>query len=250
MEIKALQSELEELHRLTMVYEFHKTTYEQHMESLKERYAGLLQEAARACDESDEIMEAVAGHIPEYVFKELGREPSKRKRDMKALDHKMNMVSFFVPLMGEMPSENAKAVSGRIVEFWNTKMPEYKIGHSDYDKIRNGFRKGTFCYITTAVCESLNKPDGCYELTTLRAYRDEYLMSSESGKEIVEEYYNIAPTIVKRVGRREDAGAIYRGIWEQYLRPCIRLIEEDRKEECKDRYSEMVRTLEKEYLYS
>ena len=75
-------------------------------------------------------------------------------------------------------------------------------------------------------------------------------MSSESGKEIVEEYYNIAPTIVKRIGRREDAGAIYKGIWEQYLRPCIRLIEEGRKEECKDRYSEMVRTLEKEYLYS
>ena len=31
MEIKALQSELEELYRLTMVYEFHKTTYEQYM---------------------------------------------------------------------------------------------------------------------------------------------------------------------------------------------------------------------------
>ena len=113
MEIKALQSELEELYRLTMVYEFHKTTYEQYMESLKERYAGLLQETARACDESENSMEAVAGCIPEYVFKELQKEPSKRKRNMKALDHKMNMVSFFVPLMGEMPSENVKAITGR-----------------------------------------------------------------------------------------------------------------------------------------
>ena len=250
MEIKVLQSELEELYRLTMVYEFHKTTYERHMESLKERYAGLLQETARVCDESEDIMGTVAGHIPEYVSKELQRETSRRKRDMKALDHKMNMVSFFVPLMGEMPSENAKAVTGRMVEIWNTKMPEYKIGHSDYDGIRNGFRKGMFCYITTAVCESLNKPDDCYELTTLRKYRDEYLLSTESGREIVEEYYNIAPTIVKRIGRQDDAGEIYRGIWDEYLSPCIHLIEKGRKEECKDRYSEMVRKLEKEYLYS
>lgn len=250
MEIKALQSELEELYRLTMVYEFHKTTYEQYMESLKERYAGLLQETARACDESENSMEAVAGCIPEYVFKELQKEPSKRKRNMKALDHKMNMVSFFVPLMGEMPSENVKAITGRMVEIWNTKMPEHKIGHSDYDGIRCGFRKGVFCYITTAVCESLNKPDDCYELTMLRKYRDEYLLSTQSGQKIVEEYYNIAPTIVKRISRQDDAGAIYRGIWEDYLSPCIRLIEEGRKEECKNRYSEMVRMLEKEYLYS
>lgn len=250
MEIKTLQSELEELYRLTMVYEFHKATYEQHIESLKEKYALLLQETARACDRSEDAMEAVAGHIPQYVFQELQRETSRRKRDIKALDHKMNMVSFFVPLMGEMPSENAKAVTGRMVEFWNAKMPEYKIGHSDYDGIRGGFRKGVFCYITTAVCESLDKPDDCYELTMLRKYRDEYLMSSESGKEIVEEYYNIAPTIVKRISRQENAGEIYRGIWEDYLNPCIRMIEENRKEECKGRYIEMVRKLEKEYLYS
>lgn len=250
MEIKALQSELEELYRLTMVYEFHKSTYEQHMEALKEKYAGLLQRTALVCNGSEEDMEAVAQMIPEYVSKELMRESSRRKRDLKALDHKMNMVSFFVPLMGQMPSENAKAVTARMVELWNQKMPEYKIGHSDYDGIRNGFRKGVFCYITTAVCESLNKPDDCYELTALRTYRDEYLLATKSGQKIVEEYYNIAPTIVKRISRQPDAGRIYRGIWEEYLSPCIRLIEENRKEECRDRYIEMVRKLEKEYLYS
>ena len=250
MEIKVLQSELEELYRLTMVYEFHKTTYEQHMESLKERYAGLLQETARVCDESEDIMGTVAGHIPEYVSKELQRETSRRKRDMKALDHKMNMVSFFVPLMGEMPSENAKAVTGRMVEIWNTKMPEYKIGHSSYESIKGGFKKGIFCYITTAVCRSMNKPDDCYELNALRAYRDGYLSETEEGRRIVEEYYNIAPTIVKRIDREAGADDIYRGIWEEYLSPCIRLIEDDKKEECKELYVTMVRSLEKKYLYS
>ena len=37
---------------------------------------------------------------------------------------------------------------------------------------------------------------------------------------------DIAPTIVKRIGRRSDAGTIYQGIYDQYLKPCIRLIEE------------------------
>ena len=93
-------------------------------------------------------------------------------------------------------------------------------------------------------------PDDCYELTTLRAYRDGYLSGTEEGRRIVEEYYNIAPTIVKRIDRQENADEIYRGIWDEYLRPCIRLIEKDEKEECKELYITMVRSLEKEYLYS
>lgn len=250
MEIEKLWSELEELYRLTMVYEFHKTTYEQRFESLKERYRQLLEKTAHTCDQSEHCRGEVAKHIPRYVSKELQREPSRRKRDIKALDHKMNMVSYFVPLMGEIPSDNAKAFTDEIVEEWNSRMPEYKIGHSDYHAIKNGFRRGMFCYITTAVCQSLNKSDDCYELSALRKYRDEYLLSSESGREIVKEYYNIAPTIVKRIDRQPHSRDIYRKIWEDYLNPCICLIEENKKEECKNRYVDMVRKLEKEYLYS
>ena len=250
MEINRLQKELTDLYRTTMDYEFRKATYDNRMNSLRKIYEELLEETASACDGSDEALESLAACVPEYAAGDLAGQPSKRKRELKSLDHKMNMVSYFLPLMGLAPTEKAQQLTQRMVEIWNEKMPEYKIGHSDYDGIRGGFRKGVFCYITTAVCESLDKPDDCYELTMLRKYRDEYLMSSESGKEIVEEYYNIAPTIVKRISRQENAGEIYRGIWEDYLNPCIRMIEENRKEECKGRYIEMVRKLEKEYLYS
>ena len=129
-------------------------------------------------------------------------------------------------------------------------MPKYKSALSTYEGIRDGCTRGMFCYSTTAVCRSLDKPDDCYELTALRQYRDEYLLSFESGKSLVEEYYNIAPTIVKRINRQKNAGEVYRGIWDRYLSPCIRLIEEDKKEECREVYSQMVRKLEKEYLYS
>lgn len=250
METDRLLENLRELYDAALEYEFHKSSYEKYMESLKSKYADLLEETAGICDRTEDGLERIAACIPEYVCGELDKISSKRKRDLAALDHKMNMVSYFVPLIGEIPSLQAKTLTERMVEVWNEKMPEYKIGHSTYDSIRGGFKKGIFCYITTAVCRSMDKPDDCYELNTLRAYRDGYLSETEEGRRIVEEYYNIAPTIVKRIDRQEDAHNIYRGIWEEYLSRCIRLIEEDEKDKCKELYISMVRSLEKEYLYS
>lgn len=250
MDTDRLLKKLTDLYIMMMDYEFHKSSYVKYMESLKSEYADLLQETADICERSDEERERIAACIPEYVRGELEKAGPKRKRDLKALDHKMNMVSYFVPLMGEIPSLQAKDLTERMVKTWNEKMPEYKIGHSTYDSIRGGFKKGIFCYITTAVCRSMDKPDDCCELTTLRAYRDDYLSKTEEGRSIVEEYYNVAPTIVKRIDRQDDADDIYRGIWEKYIEPCICLIREDRKEECKELYISMVHSLEEEYLYS
>lgn len=250
METERLLDRLRELYSVTMEYEFHKSSYEKYMESLKSKYAELLEETARCCDRTDDGLERIAGCIPEYVCGELEKISSRRKRDLKALDYKMNMVSYFVPLLGEIPSLQARDLAERTVALWNERMPEYKIGHSTYESIKGGFKKGIFCYITTAVCRSMDKPDDCYELTTLRRYRDGYLADTEDSGEIIREYYNIAPTIVKRIDRRDNPDAVYRKIWEDYLNPCIRLIEEDRNEECKELYIRMVRSLEKEYLYS
>lgn len=248
MEINRLQKELTDLYRTTMDYEFQKATYDNRMDSLKKTYEELLEETASACDASEGALESLAACVPEYVAERLAAQPSRRKREMRSLDHKMNMVSYFLPLMGLVPTEKAQQLTQRMVEIWNEKMPEYKIGHSTYEGIRGGFKKGLFCYITTAVCRSLDKPDDCYELTALRRYRDDYLLMSDGGRELVEEYYNIAPTIVKRINREKNPGEIYRGIWQEYLRPCIRLIEENRNEECREVYSRMVRKLEKDYM--
>ena len=235
---------------MTLDYEFHKSSYEKYMESLKSKYEDLLEETALCCDRTEDGLERIAGCIPEYVCGELEKISSRRKRELKALDYKMNMVSYFVPLIGEIPSLQAGSLTERMVELWNEKMPEYKIGHSTYESIKGGFKKGIFCYITTAVCRSMDKPDDCYELTTLRRYRDGYLADTKEGSEIIREYYNIAPTIVKRIDRQDNSDGIYRKIWEDYLNPCIRLIEEGRNDDCKELYIRMVRSLEKKYLYS
>ena len=37
---------------------------------------------------------------------------------------------------------------------------------------------------------------------------------AKEGEAMVKEYYNIAPTIVNRIGRQENAGAVYDEIWD------------------------------------
>ena len=246
-----LQADMISLFQETAEYakKFHKKTYASDMDILLNRHGALLGRIREAFEESDEALAETASVIPDYAAKQLAAVPSKRKRDLACLDFNMNMVSFFVPLLGEISSVKTKEFTEKMIELYNERMPDNKIGHSTREQIQGGFKKG-LCYITTAVCRSLDKPDDCYELTLLRNYRDQYLLESKEGMETVNEYYNIAPTIVKRIDRQEDSASIYAGIWQDYLSPCVRLIEEVKKKECQMLYSDMVRKLERKYLYS
>ena len=54
---------------------------------------------------------------------------------------------------------------------------------------------------------------------------------------------------MKHISKRSDASAIYHWIWESYIDPCIRMIEDGRMNECKVRYEEMVSVLKERYFY-
>lgn len=243
-----LKEEMIRLYNQTMDFHFHKRTYDTDIKNLLNEHDSLLRRIAECCNGSEEDLERTVAYIPDYAAGQLAVISSKRKRELAALDHKMNMVSYFVPLMGKIPDGSSEKITQRMVDVWNSTMPEYKIGHSTVDGIEQGFKHG-MCYITTAVCRSLDKPDDCYELNLLRDYRDHYLLATEDGYKLVEEYYNIAPTIVKKINRCGNADEIYHHIWEAYLNPCVRLIEAERPEECQKLYSNMVRGMAKEYLY-
>ena len=210
-----LQADMISLFQETAEYakKFHKKTYASDMDILLNRHGALLGRIREAFEVSDEALAKTASVIPDYAAEQLAAVPSKRKRDLACLDFNMNMVSFFVPLLGEISSVKTKEFTEKMIELYNERMPDNKIGHSTREQIQGGFKKG-LCYITTAVCRSLDKPDDCYELTLLRNYRDQYLLESKEGMETVNEYYNIAPTIVKRIDRQEDSASIYAGIWQ------------------------------------
>lgn len=83
---------------------------------------------------------------------------------------------------------------------------------------------GSFCFITTAICQSENKPDDCEELTVLRNFRDNYMMETSERKTMILEYYEKAPSIVARIDAREDRKAIYSFIRRFYLENAMRYI--------------------------
>lgn len=59
------------------------------------------------------------------------------------------------------------------------------------------------CFLTTACCEVLGLPDDCFELRTLRRYRDETLAAIPGGNAAVAAYYRVAPSILDRLPRQE-----------------------------------------------
>src|SRR3990170_3339642 len=57
------------------------------------------------------------------------------------------------------------------------------------------------CFITTACCKVLGLDDDCFELRTLRRYRDEVLAKRPGGAADIAAYYELAPLILARLPR-------------------------------------------------
>ena len=83
-----------------------------------------------------------------------------------------------------------------------------------------------------------------------RQFRDGWLTREADGKALIDKYYRIAPRIVEAIDRLPEAKAIYHTVWEEYLRPCLMMIESGRMAECKALYMKMVRDLQKKHLDS
>lgn len=234
---------------------FSKHTYETEFKKLFEKRKEELKALLFTIQETEEnrredMMRKIASSVPDYVKEQLDAVPGKRKRESQIINYNLAFVSFFIPLLLYSRDSELECLADMMIGQWNQMSAvTMKVGKATFEEINSGFRR-RLCYVTTAVCGSLGKQDECYELKTLRSYRDGYLALSQDGQETIREYYNIAPTIVKRIGRLENPEEVYRHIWETYLKPCIFLIEHDRKEECREVYTKMVHDLAKEYLYS
>ena len=108
-------------------------------------------------------------------------------------------------------------------------------------------KKSSGCFITTAVCQCFGKSDDCYELTMFRRFRDDWLMQQSDGKALIAEYYATAPAIVSCIDGREHPADIYQQIWQRYLSPCLKHLEQGEYKACKEHYIAMVCTLKAKY---
>jgi len=108
-------------------------------------------------------------------------------------------------------------------------------------------KKNSDCYITTAVCQSLDKPDDCRELTLFRAFRDGWLKLQPYGDSVMRDYYECAPGIVAAIQQMPDRDKVYADIWKKHLKPCLALIERGDNMACFDAYQSMVLEMQSEY---
>jgi hypothetical protein len=120
--------------------------------------------------------------------------------------------------------------------------------HWNSDKQDTVVQQKSGCFVTTAAVENLGKPDDCYELTTLRNYRDMWLRFQPGGEELVKRYYDAAPKIVERINASADRDAVYAALWKDCVSPCVRHIEAGEYEKCRDKYVEAMISLEKTYI--
>lgn len=122
---------------------------------------------------------------------------------------------------------------------------EYSTSNSIFSSYSSpSHSSGSFCFITTAVCEYLGKNDDCVELNTLRRYRDDWLRLQPGGKALIEQYYMIAPSLVSRLKASAHYEAYCQHLWEDYIQPCLSLIADKQFVACREKYSSMVQYLQ------
>lgn len=190
------------------------------------------------------MAEALVTHAVELMN---GCRKKSAKEHMQ-MDLNMSMAVFVLPMVLEYKGNSSQPLADKLLEGWKREFPKSNLQAAEFRFIEEGFHK-KFCYITTAVCESFGKADDCYELTLLRDYRDTYMASLPEGDRLIHDYYDMAPSIVKHINQSGRSEEIYQSIWQEYLHPCITMIEEGRLKECGDLYQDMVYTLKDKYFY-
>jgi hypothetical protein len=130
----------------------------------------------------------------------------------------------------------------------------YTDGHKDrYESGNNHYQGGSDgggssgssgCFLTTACTTFKGLPDNCPQLETLRKFRENYVMSKPLGKELICEYYQKAPKVVKAIGAMDSElqTEVYDTLFERINYACF-LINENNNEEAFNVYSETSKKL-------
>jgi hypothetical protein len=74
------------------------------------------------------------------------------------------------------------------------------------------------CLLTTACCEVLGLPDDCFELRTLRRYRDEVLPAMPGGSAAIAAYSLVAPSILDRLPQDERVARLL-SVYARFVLP-------------------------------
>ena len=139
-------------------------------------------------------------------------------------------------------------------DFYDSKFKDCDFRNSKFDcgdfhncNMENvkGLKSG--CYLTTSCVEAMNLSDDCYELQTLRKFRDEYLAQTPNGRSMIEEYYETAPEIVDAINAAGNGNEIFKELYSD-ITEIVSLIEKGESEEAVSAYRNLTLSLKNKYL--
>lgn len=105
---------------------------------------------------------------------------------------------------------------------------------------------GGGCFLTTACCEFMGLADDCDELTTLRWFRDNYLVKKANGKKLISIYYKVAPFIVTEINKHPMRNKILKSLY-LIIQKCVSDIKRGNYEEAQICYTEVTLLLSKKF---
>jgi hypothetical protein len=210
-----------------------------------ERYAAL------SDDNVSIVVEETAKALIEAIEKDISNSKgegitSSKKRLLD--QYRFFLAVYTIPMIRFLKYEISEPLAESIIDKWRNRYPQYAFNKGDYSELKSGFERKGLCFITTAVCERMDKPDDCYELKTFRKFRDTYMQQTKERQELVEEYYRIAPVIVASIDLQPNRIGKYNDIWQEYLQPCLKDMEDNYLDKCEERYAKMVQNLRAEYM--
>jgi len=112
---------------------------------------------------------------------------------------------------------------------YSPKSPRKKTTYNrGYTKKRYKSRKKKDdCFITTACVEYYNLPDNCPQLNLLRKFRDNYLMKTKNGQNLVLKYYETAPRLVKKMKEDIKHAKLFKKIFQEINKACGYILSEN-----------------------
>jgi hypothetical protein len=231
--------------------EFKKSKYSNSYEDYAHSCMNVMEPIANYALLSEECTQTAVSKTVQALFVAINTELTDQKKG-NINTSKVDQLRFFlalytVPMIVSLKSSISDPLADQVVQEWKKLFPKYAFNKGNYEDIQNGFQRKGLCFITSAVCETMDKSDDCYELTAFRKFRDQYVLKSEAGRELVEEYYQIAPVIVSLINLMPERRQKYAAIWGQYLQPCLEELEVNSLKECENKYITMVTELKSEF---
>lgn len=98
---------------------------------------------------------------------------------------------------------------------------------------------GGGCFITSAAVDIMGLEDDCEELTSLRWFRDTYMLSDGEKAAKVAEYYFMGPLIVNALQKQDDYTIFMEMLFNTFIIPAVKLLEELEYEKAEELYESM-----------